>query len=92
MCKFNRAAMAPRADAILRVDGTGGYVGPVCGPPALIPMLRPGISGANSGLRAAQQGRTLQLWDVAISNEAGKLVAKGRVRLAIRALPAEGTG
>ncbi|HEY0716049.1 MAG TPA: PaaI family thioesterase [Streptosporangiaceae bacterium] len=37
--------------------------------------------------RAAQQGRTLQLWDVAITNEAGKLVAKGRVRLAIRPLP-----
>jgi 1,4-dihydroxy-2-naphthoyl-CoA hydrolase len=34
--------------------------------------------------RAAQQGRTLQLWDVAIINEAGKLVAKGRVRLANR--------
>ena len=37
--------------------------------------------------RAAQQGRTLQLWDVAITNEAGKLVAKGRVRLAIRPRP-----
>jgi 1,4-dihydroxy-2-naphthoyl-CoA hydrolase len=37
--------------------------------------------------RAAQQGRTLQLWDVSISDEAGKLVAKGRVRLAIRPLP-----
>jgi 1,4-dihydroxy-2-naphthoyl-CoA hydrolase len=36
--------------------------------------------------RAAQQGRTLQLWDVAIINEAGKLVAKGRVRLANRPL------
>jgi 1,4-dihydroxy-2-naphthoyl-CoA hydrolase len=34
--------------------------------------------------RAAQQGRTLQLWDVSIANEAGKLVAKGRVRLANR--------
>jgi 1,4-dihydroxy-2-naphthoyl-CoA hydrolase len=42
--------------------------------------------------RAAQQGRTLQLWEVAITNEEGKLVARGRVRLAIRALPAEGTG
>ena len=37
--------------------------------------------------RAAQQGRTLQLWDVAITDEAGKLVAKGRVRLAIRPRP-----
>ncbi len=37
--------------------------------------------------RAAQQGRTLQLWDVAITDEAGKLVAKGRVRLAVRPLP-----
>ena len=34
--------------------------------------------------RAAQQGRTLQLWDVSITDEAGKLVAKGRVRLAVR--------
>jgi 1,4-dihydroxy-2-naphthoyl-CoA hydrolase len=34
--------------------------------------------------RAAQQGRTLQLWDVSITTEAGKLVAKGRVRLANR--------
>ncbi|HXP53778.1 MAG TPA: PaaI family thioesterase [Streptosporangiaceae bacterium] len=40
--------------------------------------------------RAAQQGRTLQLWDVAITNEAGKLVAKGRVRLAIRPRPDAG--
>jgi uncharacterized protein (TIGR00369 family) len=37
--------------------------------------------------RAAQQGKTLQLWDVAITDEAGKLVAKGRVRLAIRPRP-----
>ena len=34
--------------------------------------------------RAAQQGRTLQLWDVSITDQAGKLVAKGRVRLAVR--------
>ena len=40
--------------------------------------------------RAAQQGRTLQLWDVAITDAAGKLVAKGRVRLAIRPLPEAG--
>ena len=40
--------------------------------------------------RAAQQGRTLQLWDVTISDEAGKLVAKGRVRLAIRPRPDAG--
>ena len=37
--------------------------------------------------RVAQQGKTLQLWDVAITDEAGKLVAKGRVRLAIRPRP-----
>jgi 1,4-dihydroxy-2-naphthoyl-CoA hydrolase len=42
--------------------------------------------------RAAQQGRTLQLWDVTITNEAGKLVAKGRVRLAIRPRPDAGPG
>jgi 1,4-dihydroxy-2-naphthoyl-CoA hydrolase len=40
--------------------------------------------------RAAQQGRTLQLWEVAITDEGGKLVAKGRVRLAVRPRP-EGT-
>ena len=40
--------------------------------------------------RAAQQGRRLQLWDVAISNEAGKLVAKGRVRLANQPRPDTG--
>ena len=40
--------------------------------------------------RAAQQGRNLQLWDVAISNEAGKLVAKGRVRLANQPRPDTG--
>ena len=37
--------------------------------------------------RAAQQGRTLQLWEGGITDEAGKLVARGRVRLAIRPLP-----
>jgi uncharacterized protein (TIGR00369 family) len=42
--------------------------------------------------RAAQQGRTLQLWDVAISNEAGKLVAKGRVRLANQPRPDDRLG
>ena len=40
--------------------------------------------------RAAQQGRTLQLWDVGITDEAGKLVARGRVRLAIRPRPDTG--
>jgi 1,4-dihydroxy-2-naphthoyl-CoA hydrolase len=40
--------------------------------------------------RAAQQGRTLQLWDVTITDEASKLVAKGRVRLAVRPLPEDG--
>ncbi len=42
--------------------------------------------------RAAQQGRTLQLWDVGITDEAGKLVAKGRIRLAIRPLPDDADG
>ena len=44
--------------------------------------------------RAAQQGRTLQLWHVDITDEAGRLVAQGRIRLANRPLPdpAEGTG
>ena len=42
--------------------------------------------------RAAQQGRTLQLWEVGITDEAGKLVARGRVRLAIRPLPDDSAG
>jgi uncharacterized protein (TIGR00369 family) len=37
--------------------------------------------------RAAQQGRTLQLWDVDITDDQGRLVAQGRVRLANRPLP-----
>ena len=34
--------------------------------------------------RAASQGRTLQLWEVDITDDQGRLVAKGRVRLANR--------
>lgn len=39
--------------------------------------------------RAAQQGRTLQLWAVDITDDQGRLVAEGRVRLANRPLPDE---
>lgn len=38
--------------------------------------------------RAVSQGRTLQLWEVDITDDRGRLVAKGRVRLANRPLPA----
>ncbi|HLH58380.1 MAG TPA: PaaI family thioesterase [Streptosporangiaceae bacterium] len=37
--------------------------------------------------RAVSQGRTLQLWEVDIADADGRLVAKGRVRLANRPLP-----
>jgi 1,4-dihydroxy-2-naphthoyl-CoA hydrolase len=37
--------------------------------------------------RAASQGRTLQLWEVDITDDQGRLVAKGRVRLANRPNP-----
>lgn len=37
--------------------------------------------------RAASQGKTLQLWEVEITDDRGRLVAKGRVRLANRPLP-----
>jgi 1,4-dihydroxy-2-naphthoyl-CoA hydrolase len=54
-------------------------------------FLRPVREGRlQVNARAAQQGRTLQLWDVSITNEAGKLVAQGRVRLAVRPLPSDG--
>ena len=38
--------------------------------------------------RAVSQGRTLQLWEAEITDDRGRLVAKGRVRLANRPLPA----
>jgi 1,4-dihydroxy-2-naphthoyl-CoA hydrolase len=37
--------------------------------------------------RAANQGRMLQLWEVDITDDQGRLVAKGRVRLANRPNP-----
>jgi 1,4-dihydroxy-2-naphthoyl-CoA hydrolase len=37
--------------------------------------------------RAVNQGRTLQLWEVEITGEQGRLVARGRVRLANRPGP-----
>ena len=62
----------------------------------LTDFLRPVTQGRlQVEARAVQQGRTLQLWQVDITDEAGKLVARGRIRLAIRPRPdgpAEGTG
>ena len=48
-------------------------------------FLRPHTQGRlDVDARAASQGRTLQLWEVDITNDQGRLVAKGRVRLANR--------
>jgi 1,4-dihydroxy-2-naphthoyl-CoA hydrolase len=51
-------------------------------------FLRPHVAG-RLGVRATviQQGRTLQLWLVEITNEEGKSVARGQVRLINQQLP-----
>lgn len=51
-------------------------------------FLRPHVSG-RLDVRASviQQGRTLQLWLVEITNEEGKTVARGQVRLINQQLP-----
>jgi uncharacterized protein (TIGR00369 family) len=51
-------------------------------------FLRPVFSGRLDVVATpAQIGRSLQLWEVAISDAAGKAVARGRVRLANQDLP-----
>jgi uncharacterized protein (TIGR00369 family) len=54
-------------------------------------FLRPHVAG-RLDVRATpiQQGRTLQLWLVEITNDDGKTVARGQVRLINQALPAAG--
>ncbi|QXC59445.1 PaaI family thioesterase [Aquihabitans sp. G128] len=51
-------------------------------------FLRPHREGRLTVVaRPIQQGRTLQLWLVELTNAAGKLVARGQVRLANQPLP-----
>ena len=51
-------------------------------------FLRPVREGRlEVSARAVSQGKTLQLWEVDITDDRGRLVAKGRVRLANRAIP-----
>jgi uncharacterized protein (TIGR00369 family) len=54
-------------------------------------FLRPHVAG-RLDVRATpiQQGRTLQLWLVEITNDDGKTVARGQVRLINQALPTAG--
>lgn len=51
-------------------------------------FLRPHLSGRLDVVATPiQQGRTLQLWLVELTNEAGKIVARGQVRLANQKFP-----
>jgi 1,4-dihydroxy-2-naphthoyl-CoA hydrolase len=78
---------AASVGAALAVQHTGQFV---VGVDNFTDFVRPVREGRlQVEARAAQQGRTLQLWDVDITNEAGKLVAKGRVRLANRPGPGD---
>jgi 1,4-dihydroxy-2-naphthoyl-CoA hydrolase len=51
-------------------------------------FLRPHVAGRLTVTATPiQQGRTLQLWLVELTNDEGKLVARGQVRLANQPLP-----
>jgi len=53
-------------------------------------FLRPHVSGRLAVTATPiQQGRMLQLWLVELTNEQGKLVARGQLRLANQPLPAQ---
>jgi 1,4-dihydroxy-2-naphthoyl-CoA hydrolase len=55
-------------------------------------FLRPHVSGRLTvTARPIQQGRTLQLWLVELTNTEGKNVARGQVRLANQPLPRSAT-
>ena len=76
---------AASVGAFLAVQDSGQLAG---GVDNLTDFVRPGIVGRLEGdARAASQGRTLQLWEVDITDDQGRLVAKGRVRLANRPNP-----
>lgn len=51
-------------------------------------FLRPARTGRIDVVaRAVQVGRSLQLWQVELTDAAGKIIARGRVRLANQELP-----
>ena len=76
---------AASVGAYLAVAGSGQFA---VGVDNFTDFLRPHEQGRlEVDARAASQGRTLQLWEVDITDDRGRLVARGRVRLANRPLP-----
>jgi len=76
---------AASVGAFLAVTGSGQFA---VGVDNLTDFVRPVKEGRlEVDARAARQGRTLQLWEVDITDGQGRLVAKGRVRLANRPNP-----
>jgi uncharacterized protein (TIGR00369 family) len=76
---------AASVGAFLAVTGSGQFA---VGVDNLTDFVRPVKEGRlEVDARAASQGRTLQLWEVDITDGQGRLVAKGRVRLANRPNP-----
>jgi 1,4-dihydroxy-2-naphthoyl-CoA hydrolase len=73
---------AASVGAFLAVQDSGQFA---VGVDNLTDFVRPVKEGRlEVDARAASQGRTLQLWEVDITDDQGRLVAKGRVRLANR--------
>jgi len=76
---------AASVGAFLAVTGSGQFA---VGVDNLTDFVRPVKEGRlEVDARAASQGRTLQLWEVDITDDQGRLVARGRVRLANRPNP-----
>ena len=76
---------AASVGAFLAVTGSGQFA---VGVDNLTDFVRPVKEGRlEVDARAASQGRMLQLWEVDITDDQGRLVAKGRVRLANRPNP-----
>ena len=71
--------------AFLAVTGSGQFAVGVDNLTDFVRPVKEGRLGVDA--RAASQGRTLQLWEVDITDDQGRLVAKGRVRLANRPNP-----
>ena len=76
---------AASVGGFLAVTGSGQFA---VGVDNLTDFVRPVKEGRlEVDARAASQGRTLQLWEVDITDDQGRLVARGRVRLANRPNP-----